>query len=570
MASAYELLSQLLRPASDGSRALGSAEMPLDPRLADLMAKFFPTPVFVLDKSRDRIVWASPGGLMLLNVEGKQLQKMSPVSFLEAYFTPAEPLLRLYTQGAQEGLFQGQVHTPQGPRAVQGFWVRLPSEKGDGYEFMLSFQDVTEVEALKQELLQYAEELEQQVEAAQALATQKDALLRELQQQAEKLRLLATATAYSNMMKFILDAEGRVVWVNRTFEQASGWRAEEIVGKHISEVSDSPSFAHLLRGPQDKPRPETLVTAHFVRAPFTEEIYAYDRQGRGYWMLLTLAPILDETGQATHYLGALLNITRHKEREEQLRRQQDELEASLRYAQRIQQRFWPEVGALRKYFSDAVVWNQPQGQVGGDFYQVFPVEGGVLVAMGDGTGHGVPAALLAIYATTLLRRLVREYGADLLKVYTSLQTDIEEVFGGAQGAREGFELALLYYEPKAPRASYLGVGRPLWVLRSGEIYPVSGIKGDVSTTALDSSKADPVVQSLGLQPGDRLYLFSDGVTDQLNAEGKRFSQTRLKSFLQTNAYLPLEEQVSLLRQALIHWATGTAQTDDMLLLAMQV
>lgn len=569
MPTTLELLGKLLRSDAGSLAALGLKEMPLEPRLADLMAKFFPMPVFVLDRQKDRIEWASPGAMILLGMDGPQLQKLSAQAFLEGYFSPAEPLLRLYTQGVREGMFESHVRTPQGERIVQGFWMGLPNEKGECCQFVLGFQDVTEVQAMKQELLQYSEELQQQVDQVEQALAEKQKILQELREKSEQLRLLAAASSYSANMKFILDREGRVVWVNRTFERASGWEAQELIGKHVSEIGGS--FAHLLRGPDDTPGPDTLITAHFVRAPFTEEIYARDRSGQGFWMLLTLAPIHDAAGEVTHYVGALLNVHKQREQKRLLEEKQAELEASLRYARRIQEKFLAGVDKLKTYLADVAVLYIPQGQVGGDFYQVLPTEGGVVVAVGDGTGHGVPAALLTIYAMTLLRRAVREEGPQLETVYRFLMRDLEEVFGGGQALSEGFELGLLYYEPEARRATYLGVGRPLWVLRGGEIYPVTGTKGDLSLSSADLHGAQSVTpQLLSLMPGDRLYLFSDGVTDQLSAEGKRFSASRLKSFLQTNAYLSLEEQVGLLRQALVHWASGTSQTDDMLLLAMQV
>ncbi len=563
-----ELLAKLVQKPDGKASTLGLAEMPLDPRLADLIAKFFPMPVFVLNKQKDRIEWASPGGMLFLGIDGQRLQKTGARAFLEGYFLPAETLTRLYTQGAREGMFESRVRTPQGERLVQGFWMGLPNEKGECCQFVVGFQDVTEIQAMKQELLQYSEELQQQVDQVEQALAEKQKLVEELREKSEQLRLLAAASAYSANMKFILDREGRVVWVNRTFERASGWEAKELVGKHVSEIGGS--FAHLLRGPDDTPGPDTLITAHFVRAPFTEEIYARDREGRGFWMLLTLAPIHDAAGEVTHYVGALLNVHKQREQKRLLEEKQAELEASLRYARRIQEKFLSGAEKLKEYFSEVGVLYLPQGQVGGDFYQAFPVEGGVLVGVGDGTGHGVPAALLTIYAMTLLRRGVREQGVNLEAIYRFLMDDLAEVFGGPEGLSEGFELALLYYEPTTRRATYLGVGRPLWVLRSGEIYPVSGSRGDLSVTGADWREESPTPQSLTLLPGDRLYLFSDGVTDQLNPEGKRFSSSRLKSFLQTNSYLPVEEQVSLLRQALAHWAMGTPQTDDMLLLAMQV
>ncbi|MCS7163311.1 MAG: SpoIIE family protein phosphatase [Bacteroidia bacterium] len=567
MARLAEMMLKLMGQAE----MLGMAELPLPVELADMMAKFFPAPVFVLNRRNNTIEWASPGALLIGGFTARELRRLKPLELLEKYFDPAAPLVELYQTGQPEGHYTGQFRSPEGLRFISGLWIGLMQPSGTCCQYVFVFQDITEVELLRQELVQYSEELQQQMATITALSEEKERLNAQLKEQNQKLRLLSTATAYSNMMKFILDKDGYIVWVNRTFEKASGWSAAELEGKHVREIGGS--FAHLLHGPQDKPSEDTLIVNHFIRAPFTEEIYAYDRRGHGYWMLLTLAPITDELGQATHYLGAMLNIDQRKKREEQLKLYQKEMGESLRYAARIQQRFFSSPDELKKYFSDAVVWYAPQSMVGGDFYRLEPLEGGVLIGLGDSTGHGVPAALLSIYGSQLLRSALDRHGSDLKGLYTFLREQVGEVFGGDNPLLEGFELALLWYLPEARKAFYLGARRPLWVLRGGEMYVWAGDKQDISVSALDSSMPSaevPEPQELLLEPQDRLYLFSDGLVDQLNPEGKRFSTSRLRDFLRTNSYLSLSEQVSLLQQALRHWAGGQPQTDDILLLALAV
>lgn len=548
---------------------LGLQEMPLPVELADLMAKLFPEPVLVLDKTNHRIVWASPGMMLLTGYDGKQLRTLDARKLIEQFFEPFEEVMALYEQGAPDGQFSVRFRAPGGEKVVLGVWMRLPDDVRGSETFMLMLRDVTEIEQLRQELLQYSEELQQQLDANRALVEERERAYQKLREQTEKLRLISTATAYSNTMKFILTPDGTIVWVNRLFEQASGWSASELIGKNVRDIGGS--FAHLLYSPDAKPTEETLITRHFHRAPFTEEIFAYDRQGRGYWMLLTVAPVPNELGETTHYLGALINIHKKKQREEELRRFKEEIEQSLTYAARIQRRFMTPVERLRGYFSAAEVWYEPIIGVGGDFYQFEPVENGIVVALGDCTGHGVPASMLSIYAATALRFALERFRNDLEAIYRQLRADVQEIFGGDRPLHEGFELAMLWYEPSSGRAAYVGAGRPLWLLRRGNIIPVFGGRGDISVTAsFHSSSKEAVLQTLTLQRGDRLYLFSDGVTDQLNAEGKRFSKSRLQSFLQTSSYLPLSEQVDMLRHTLRQWSLNAPQTDDLLLIAMEV
>lgn len=204
--------------------------------------------------------------------------------------------------------------------------------------------------------------------------------------------------------------------------------------------------------------------------------------------------------------------------------------------------------------------------VGGDFYFYAVQEGQVIIALGDSTGHGAAAALISVYALTSLWRSTRQPIQSLQTLYEDL---LEGILLSAEqeGYTEGFELALLRYEPTSQRLEYLGARRPLWIFRGGQLHEVRGMRADISAT----TSAKPTTQVVRVQKGDRLYLFSDGLTDQLNPEGKKFSSARLSKFLQVNQYLPLSEQLFLLREALKQWrGENTPQTDDILLLALEI
>lgn len=118
-----------------------------------------------------------------------------------------------------------------------------------------------------------------------------------------------------------------------------------------------------------------------------------------------------------------------------------------------------------------------------------------------------------------------------------------------------------------------GVRRPLWLLRHGEIYTIEGGRTKIAMQTLPGSAhaLAPTVQTLRLEPGNRLYLFSDGLVDQMGGtERKRFSRSRLSSFLRTNSYLPMDELIPLLQEAIRTFMSEGPQTDDILFLGLEV
>ncbi|MDW8416009.1 MAG: SpoIIE family protein phosphatase [Bacteroidia bacterium] len=545
-------------------------QSPMPVSLMNIMANMYPEPVAVLNRATDTIVWGSPGLMMLSGRAGEELVKMKPEDFIRAHFASPDEVIALYAEKIADAQINSRFISPEGEKYVQALWMRLPEvEKGADY-FLLMLRDITEIELMRQELLQYNEELQQQIDIADRLYQEREKMYLELQEKSEWLRLISTATAYSNTMKFILTPEGTIVWVNRFFERASGWSAAELIGKNVRDIGGT--FAHLLPSPQAAPSEDTLIINHFHRAPFTEEIFAYDRNGNGYWMLITLAPIPDEAGNITHYIGALINIHRKKQREEELRLFRQEIQESLSYAARIQRRFLSSPEILKGYFSDYAVWHKPMIDIGGDFYYYETIKDGAVIAMGDCTGHGIPAALLSIYATTSLRFALQHYGTDLESVYHRLKQDIREVFArDGNMAYEGFEVGILYYQPKSGKAKFIGAGRPLWVLRGGTLVPMMSGKGDISVSLPDApTQHEAILMIFSLNKGDRLYLFSDGITDQLNKESKRFSTSRLQKLVRDSHPLPLQTQVEFLKNSIQEWANGAEQTDDFLLIALEV
>ncbi len=75
---------------------------------------------------------------------------------------------------------------------------------------------------------------------------------------------------------------------------------------------------------------------------------------------MSITPVLDEVGEVKYYTVLMQDITARKAREEELRERNAELEASLRYAARLQRAFMPKnLDGLRAYFKDVGLWYQP-------------------------------------------------------------------------------------------------------------------------------------------------------------------------------------------------------------------
>lgn len=257
-----------------------------------------------------------------------------------------------------------------------------------------------------------------------------------------------------------------------------------------------------------------------------------------------------------------------------LKQQNEDILASLRYAERVQRAIFPSWTELQKVLPESFLFYQPREIVGGDFYWFAQRLSKVIVAAGDCTGHGIPGAFMTIIANTLLKQIVELEGVFKpseilyllnLRMRAALQHE-EEMY---QRFREGMELAVVQLDVKRRKLLYAGAGRPLYLVQQKhgrEIRP------DRITIGAPYEGEAPEFSShaLDLQPGDMLYLFSDGLADQFNAEGKKYQLRRMYEFLELIADQPVRQQALLLEAELQRWKSGVRQTDDILVLGIRI
>jgi sigma-B regulation protein RsbU (phosphoserine phosphatase) len=109
-----------------------------------------------------------------------------------------------------------------------------------------------------------------------------------------------------------------------------------------------------------------------------------------------------------------------------------------------------------------------------------------------------------------------------------------------------------------PSPVYLGNGGPPTLLGNGG-FPV-GMLPEVEYEAL----------TVTLRPGDRLFLYSDGITECTNTSKEPFSEARFMKFIAASTHLPLDKLIAELEDALTQWRGGKEFDDDISLLALEI
>jgi sigma-B regulation protein RsbU (phosphoserine phosphatase) len=243
------------------------------------------------------------------------------------------------------------------------------------------------------------------------------------------------------------------------------------------------------------------------------------------------------------------------------------LQQDLEIARKIQGRLLPPKPELSGY--DFEVFYQPAGEVGGDFYDVLPMDGGRIgLLVADASGKGLAGALLMVEARAMIRAMASMTSSPreiLAGVNRILLRDLEK------GRFVTACFALLDPIRRTLTVSNAGHTPLLLCRESGREVVLVQPKGLILGVAPEDKFTPAIVEeTIHLHPGDRFLLYSDGITELMNPVNEEFGMDRLVTWMAVNAHLWSEDAVRSLMEALELHRAGHVQSDDITILTGRV
>jgi len=365
-------------------------------------------------------------------------------------------------------------------------------------------------------------------------------------------------------------------------------------------------------GPVVEKAKALLSQAERDRKP-VQEIVERSFPDRTQWWVVRAFPF-----QATNLSGVmvgLLDITKEKEQEERLIEAYQELQVqaeelrqsqeSLQSAYEALEKAKEEAEARRKELEDSLVaaqryqrtllfrtrmlydaWGydhvavvaRAHTYVGGDFVVVRQRGDWLYVGVGDATGHGSSGALLAVTVQGLLHQalMLVEDPAQLHQALEEARRELYEVLEVQPGrdlSGDGAEVALVALPLRREGKLYIATaGRPVYLLTpEGRLTEYHQGRRGLGWSVPGQTPEPYSTEALPYHAGSTVFLFTDGVTDQLNPEGKRLGRRTFLEWLQETPSVGADPRDKM-RFLLQHWhawkGEETPQTDDVLLIAI--
>ena len=256
------------------------------------------------------------------------------------------------------------------------------------------------------------------------------------------------------------------------------------------------------------------------------------------------------------YISKLETVTAEKER----------IGAELDVAAKIQTSMLPCIFPPfpnRDEF-DIYATMDPAKEVGGDFYDFFMVDDDHLAfVVADVSGKGVPAALFMVIGKTLI------------KDHTGLHNDLGEVFSEVNNilcSSNSEEMFITAFEGvlnlKTGELRYVNAGHEMpFICRKNGVYEPFKVKAGFVLAGMEGIRyRSGIVQ---LQPGDKIFQYSDGVPEAMNRKNEQYGMHRLEKVLVQNSQKTPAELLPAIKADLDAFVGEAEQFDDITMLCIE-
>ncbi|MBL7922070.1 MAG: SpoIIE family protein phosphatase [Bacteroidia bacterium] len=247
---------------------------------------------------------------------------------------------------------------------------------------------------------------------------------------------------------------------------------------------------------------------------------------------------------------------------EEISAKNKEILDSINYAKKIQSALLAHNDFLEQHLPEHFVLFKPKDIVSGDFYWATEHNGNFYLAVCDSTGHGVPGAFMCLLNIGFLNEAIKEKNisspaAIFDHVRKRLIADISK-----EGQQDGMDGILLKAQSNNGQLTiqYASANNAPVLIRNNEALTLGTDKMPVGKGLKDEAFK---LHTIDVQPGDALYLYTDGFADQFGGpKGKKFKYKALNELLLANHKRKMAKQKQIFDSTFENWRGHLEQVDD--------
>lgn len=370
----------------------------------------------------------------------------------------------------------------------------------------------------------------------------------------------------------VVNLKGIIKMVNPSTLSLLGFNEVDLIDNSIAKVIGKYELEEFLENQSDE-----LVANECIRG--IEGIIT-KKNGQKLAVLISVSIMKDEMENIEGCVIVAQDNTHQKQAEEEVNRMNEELESAmselekahlgvfqeLQHAQITQQALFPN--HLPKLDNAKLnIKYIPEAHIGGDFYDVFFVKENQLgIMIGDVTGHGISAALISFMAFTVFKSKANQQ-----KMPNVCLSQTNRDIAGKMP--KGTFASIFYgiFDPANRTIRYANAGHPPGIVIRPETLQIFELQADGTVVGMFKN---PIIEyeerQFQLYPGDKMLLYTDGMTEVTNKKDQMISQEILYEFFKDNVSLSIEDILEQTYQFCLKFSGKKGFDDDFTLVGLEV
>lgn len=281
----------------------------------------------------------------------------------------------------------------------------------------------------------------------------------------------------------------------------------------------------------------------------------------------------------------------------QINKQNEDINKSINYAQRIQDAMLPPSNSLKKFLPESFIFFKPRNVVSGDFYFFSETKSGFkkgtslvhseeqiklkiekgeiddfIVSAVDCTGHGVPGAFMSLIGYNLISEILSRDIIEVDQILNELHKGVRNALKQEQTEnKDGMDMAFCRVRLKDNEVDFSGAKNPLVYIQHNELVQIKGDRFAIGGAQKEEERTF-TKHTVKINQPTYFYIFSDGFPDQFGGPaGEKYMIKLFKDFLLEIHDKPFDEQEKLLEKRLNEWmGKNYTQVDDILVIGFKL